>query len=136
MRSREQYGSAIVEPWFVVGGTLGLALDLDAGALFVSANGGAWQPAFPTGLRPGATVGSALFPVVSGLSGARVRCNLGADPSRPMRHTAPAAEYRTVGATTKVCPCTLLVSLLPLLNLQAPSVSAECLWGGSIHKNV
>ena len=45
-----------------------------------------WRVAFPSGVRPSASVGAALFPAVSGRDGARVRCNFGLDQRRPLRY--------------------------------------------------
>ena len=83
--------------WFAAGKTLGVAVDLDAGTLRVSVDGADWAVAFQAGCAPGAAVGAGLFPALSGSDGARVRCNWGADESRPMRHAPPASEYRAVG---------------------------------------
>ena len=83
--------------WFVAGKTLGLALDLDAGTLRVSVDGGAWAVAFQDGCAPGAAAGAALFPALSGCTGARLRCNWGGDGGRPMRHGPPSGDYRAVG---------------------------------------
>ncbi len=86
------------------GGTLGLALDLDAGTLQVSHDGGEWAPAFPSSLEehagpiaPSAAAGAALFPAVCGDGGARVRFNWGADAGRPLKHDPPSGEYHAVG---------------------------------------
>ncbi len=83
--------------WFESGKTLGVALDLEAGAILVSVNGTEWATAFRGGCAPGAAVGASLFPVLCGLGKVRVRCNWGADAGRPMRHSPPSAEYRAVG---------------------------------------
>ena len=90
--------------WFAAGKTLGLALDLDAGTLRVSVDGAPWAVAFQDGCAPGAAVGSALFPALSGNGGARVRCNWGAEAGRPMRHSPPSGEYRPVGLAMQVPP--------------------------------
>ncbi len=82
--------------WFAAGKTLGVAVDLDAGTVLVSVDGADWAVAF-LGCAPGAAVGAGLFPALSGKNGARVRCNWGADESRPMQHAPPASEYRAVG---------------------------------------
>ena len=89
--------------WFVPGGVLGLAADLEAGSLRVAfAAGGdsspAWREAFASGLRPSAKVGGGLFPAVSGMGGARIRCNFGGDPQRPLRLPPPSPDYVAVGA--------------------------------------
>ncbi len=83
--------------WFTQGCVLGVAADLDAGALLCT-TGGPWTPCFPSGLRPGPEVGAALLPAVSCKGGARVRCNLGCDASRPLRHAPPSGEYRPFAA--------------------------------------
>jgi hypothetical protein len=57
--------------WYVVGKTLGVALDLDAGTLLVSVDGGKWDVAFQDGCAPSSSVGAALFPALSGRTGAR-----------------------------------------------------------------
>ncbi len=84
------------------GKTLGLALDLEAGMLLVSADGGDWTVAFPNSAhtgpcRPSYAAGAALFPVLCGCGGVRVRCNWGADAQWPMRHGPPSEEYCAVG---------------------------------------
>ncbi len=83
--------------WYIVGKTLGVALDLDAGTLLVSVEGGKWDVAFQDGCSPGSSVGAALFPALSGRTGARLRLNWGADARRPMRHSPPSGDYRAVG---------------------------------------
>ncbi len=89
----------VVPDWYAEGGVLGIAVDLDAGALLCTKGGEAgWATCFPAGLRPGAAVGGALLPAVSCTGGARVRCNLGIDAARPLRHAAPSGEYRPFGA--------------------------------------
>ena len=86
----------MAEGWFKAGKTLGLALDLDAGTLRVSVDGGAWAVAFQDGCAPGAAVGAALFPALSGKAGARLRANWGWDRERPMRHGPPEGDYGLV----------------------------------------
>jgi hypothetical protein len=84
--------------WSAAGKTLGLALDLEAGALLVSVDGAEWAPApFSHPCKPGADAGAGLFPALSGFLGARVRCNWGVDARRPMRHAPPPGGYRAVG---------------------------------------
>jgi hypothetical protein len=104
-------GPSVAGAWNlkVAGETLGVALDLDAGTLFVSFDGGEWTVAFPNSThtgscRPSDTAGAALFPALSGSKGAWVRCNWGADAGRPMRHTPPSEEYCAVGLPQKVLP--------------------------------
>ncbi len=95
----------------VAGKTLGVALDLDAGTLLVSFDGGDWAVAFPntthTGpCRPSDTAGAALFPALNGSKGAWVRCNWGTDKERPMRHSPPSEQFRAVGLPPEVpAPC-------------------------------
>ncbi len=93
---------AVAAGWFAAGKTLGVALDLDAGALLVSVNGAAWVVACQAGCAPGADAGGALFPALSGEGGARVRCNWGADAGRPMRHGPPSGDYCAVGLAMQV----------------------------------
>ncbi len=83
--------------WFEKGKTLALALDLDAGTMLTSVDGGAWVVTFPGGCKPSATVGAGLFPALCGKGGARVRCNWGGDAERPMRHGPPSGDYRVMG---------------------------------------
>jgi hypothetical protein len=87
----------VASGWFEAGKTLGLALDLDAGTLRVSVDGGAWAVAFQDGCAPGAAAGAALFPTLSGKGGASLRCNWGGDARRPMRRAPPSGDYRAVG---------------------------------------
>ncbi len=90
--------------WKVVGGTLGVAVDLGSGTMRVSVNGGDWAAAFPDGCAPSAGAGPALFPAISGEDGMCVRCNWGADAARPLKHAAPSGEYRAVGLAGQVRP--------------------------------
>ena len=75
------------------GDVIGLACDLDRGALVVSVNGDFAPPngvAFARGLRPGPSAGPALFPAFSGRDMV-VSYNLGADlERRPFRGLASA----------------------------------------------
>jgi hypothetical protein len=107
---REQYRSKAAGGWFEAGKLLRLAADLNAGAMWVAVveadgtcAGGEkstsilssptahiplaadWQTAFSSGLQPSTTVGAALFPAISGEGGAKLRCNFGLDPERPLR---------------------------------------------------
>ncbi len=68
------------------GSTVGVAWDADAGALLAAADGEDFVLAFPDGLKPGPTVGTGLFPALSGCLGCRVGFNLG---QRPFRHPPP-----------------------------------------------
>jgi hypothetical protein len=78
-------------------------LDLNAGALHVSVDGGEWAVAFPSGCAPSAVVGSVLFPALSGESGSRLRCNWGADARRPMKNSAPpSGDFVVVGLAREV----------------------------------
>ncbi len=96
---RGQRGESVIPGWFTAGSVLGIAVDLDSGTLFCTACGrGGWISCFQSGLRPGATVGNALLLAVTCADGARVRCNSGIDPSRPMRHDPPSSLYRPFGA--------------------------------------
>ena len=105
--------------WFAAGKTLGLALDLEAGALLVSVDGAEWAAApFSHPCKPGADAGAGLFPALSGAVGARVRCNWGVDTRRPMRHAPPPGGYRAVG-------------LLPHRDEVDPPPFARPLWEGS-----
>ncbi len=92
--------------WFASGKTLGVALDLDSGTMHVSVDGGDWAVAFQDECAPSATAGAALFPALSGKSGARVVCNWGAD--RPLKHTPPSGEYVALGQASKVLLLLLL----------------------------
>jgi hypothetical protein len=121
--------------WFVAGKTLGLALDLDAGTLRVSVDGGAWAVAFQDGCAPGAAAGAALFPALSGCDGARLRCNWGGDGGRPTRHAPPSGDYRAVGQL-KVSPPPFLfsvtspppssIAVVTLLHLWCPRAVGPC----------
>ena len=107
---REQWDWGSNAGWFNAGKSLRLAADLNAGAMRVavvktdgtSAGGenstsilpspmahipllADWQTAYSSGLQPSATVGAALFPAISGQGGAKLRCNFGLDPGRPLR---------------------------------------------------
>jgi hypothetical protein len=81
------------------GDVIGLACNLDSGALFVSVNGDFSPPngvAFARGLRPSAAAGPALFPAFSGKD-ATVSYNLGADlERRPFRGLALASGRGSV----------------------------------------
>ena len=99
-------GATVAAGWFTAGGILGVALDADTGAMLVTvaadpaadpAATAAWRPAFESGVRPGAAVGGALFPCVSGEDGAAVRVNAGLDAARPLAVAPPSAEYRPAG---------------------------------------
>ncbi len=79
-----------------------MALDLDAGAMHVSVDGGEWAVAFPNGCAPSATVGAALFPALSGESGSQLRCNWGSDAGRPMKHAPPSEKFVAVGLAREV----------------------------------
>jgi hypothetical protein len=74
-----------------VGDVIGVACDLDRGALLVSVNGDLAAPnglAFSVGVRPGPVVGASLFPALSG-RGVRVAyCLGGAAAARPLRYLA------------------------------------------------
>ncbi len=83
--------------WFEAGKTLGVAVDLDAGTMLVSVDGGDWVVAIPEGCTPSATAGASLYPALSGNDGLRLLCNWGADPGRPMKHRPPSEDYRVVG---------------------------------------
>jgi hypothetical protein len=80
-----------------------VALDLDAGTLHASFDGGNWISASPIAMpaagpcRPSASAGAALYPVLWVGSRAWLRCNWGADPKRPLKHGPPSVEYRAVG---------------------------------------
>ena len=104
-------GLSVAEGWYAAGKTLGLAVDLEASSLLVAVGKGAgdspetgpeWRPAYQTGVATGATVGSGLFPAISGYGGARVMCNFGCDPSRPMLLRPPSEDYIPVGALNQV----------------------------------
>jgi hypothetical protein len=103
--------------WYRVGAVLGVALDLDAGAMRVAvlhpakpADDAApaaaaapaaveWKVAFASGVRPGEAVGSGLFPAISGSNGAKVEYNLGDDlAARPLRLLPPSSDYTPVAA--------------------------------------
>jgi hypothetical protein len=100
-------GPSVVAAWNVAGGTLGVALDLGAGTLHLSVNGGDWALAFPNAThtspcRPSVATGAALFPALCGSDGVRVRCNWGVDALRPMKFTPPSGEYMALGLARKV----------------------------------
>jgi hypothetical protein len=85
--------------------TLGLALDLEAGTMLVSVDGAEWVAApLPQPCVPGAAVGAALFPALSGYVCTRLRCNWGVDAERPMRHAPPPGDYRAVGLLPRKVP--------------------------------
>ena len=88
---------------FVQGSILGLAADLEAGSLRAAyAFGGdsspAWRVVFASGLRPSSQVGCGLFPAISGCGGARIQCNFGGDPQKPLSLAPPSRDYVAVGA--------------------------------------
>jgi hypothetical protein len=87
----------VVAGWFEAGKTLGVAADLDAGMMLISVDGGDWVVAFQEGCAPSDRAGAALFPAISGEAGLQMRCNWGADPGRPMKHSPPSEDYRAVG---------------------------------------
>ena len=92
------------------GGTLGVALDLDAGTLLASFDGGDWISASPIAeesagpCRPSASAGAALYPVLWVGSRAFLRCNWGANAARPLKYGPPSGEYRAVGLMRQVKP--------------------------------
>lgn len=91
--------------WHKPGCVLGLACDLDAGALHVSVDGdfsaGHGGTPFKKGVRPGPRVGSGMYPAVTG-GNCRIRYNLGGDGvNRQFRFLPPSAEYVSV-ATAKL----------------------------------
>ena len=98
-----------VAGWFKKDKTLGIALDLDAGVMSVSVDGGEWAVVVPDGCNPSVTAGATLFPAVSGGKGARMRFNWGVDAVRQLKYAPPSAEYQAVGLASKVlcprCPC-------------------------------
>ena len=78
------------------GDVIGVACDLDRGAMLVSVNGDFAPPngvAFPKGVQPGLATGPKLFPAFSGrdLTGAY---NLGTDPEGYPFRTLPSAKNR------------------------------------------
>jgi hypothetical protein len=85
----------IDEAWFAPGRTLCVAVDVDAGAMHLATDGGAWAHAFD-GVRPAADAGAGVYPVVCGGGGVRARCHLGREPGREMRVAPPSGEYRWI----------------------------------------
>jgi hypothetical protein len=91
--------------WLEVGTVLGVAIDLEQGCMLAtvgptsSSSGSGWHTVFETGLSPSSEIGSALFPVISGVLGVEVRYNFGYNlASRPMRHHPPSDDYRPISA--------------------------------------
>jgi hypothetical protein len=73
----------------------------------LSVNGGEWAvAAHAAPCAPSAAAGAALFPVLCGDTGVRVRCNWGLDAARPLKHAPPSAEgkgeYIAVGLARQV----------------------------------
>ena len=97
LRGRGSYSDRIARGWFVVGGVLGIAADLDAGTLHCTTGRG-WTPSLNSDLRPGPAVGGALYPALDVSRDTAVRVNLGGDASRPFRHTPPTGEYKPFAA--------------------------------------
>jgi hypothetical protein len=128
---RDQWGSDAAAGWFEAGKSLRLAADLNAGAMRVavvetdgtSAGGenstsilypspiahiplaADWQTAYSSGLQPSATVGAALFPAISGQGGAKLRCNFGLDPGRPLRFPPSKPEGAQHGQVLSPWTC-------------------------------
>uniref|UniRef100_A0A7S0MEE3 Uncharacterized protein n=2 Tax=Cryptomonas curvata TaxID=233186 RepID=A0A7S0MEE3_9CRYP len=91
--------------WLQVGTVLGVAVDLEQGCMLATAcptsisSVSDWHTVFKTGLSPSSEIGSALFPVISGVLGAEVKYNFGNDPaSRPMLHSPPSDDYKPISA--------------------------------------
>jgi Ran GTPase-activating protein (RanGAP) involved in mRNA processing and transport len=101
------------EGWFVPGAVLGLAIDFESGKLLAAIGhprkhgqnlesgteegcGSCWEVVYDSGVKPGFEVGGALFPVLTGGWGAKVKYNFG---NGPMRHTPPGPGYKSVFAS-------------------------------------
>jgi hypothetical protein len=90
--------------WFEPGKTIGVAIDLEKGGLYVSVLGGDSDPAprwFTVVDDPplSAEAGSFFFPALSGQQGACVSYNFGFDPkARPLRISPPSPEYKSIAA--------------------------------------
>ena len=72
------------------GDVIGIAVDLERGTMSVSVNGSFAPPngaAFDC-VRPGPTVGSAVYPALSA-SSMKVEVNFGLDPERPLVFAPP-----------------------------------------------
>ena len=91
--------------WLQVGTVLGVAVDLEQGRMLATAcptsisSASDWHTVFKTGLSPSAEIGSALFPVISGVLGAEVKYNFGHNlATRPMLHSPPSDDYKPISA--------------------------------------
>jgi hypothetical protein len=88
------------------GDVIGLACDLERGAMLVSVNGDFSAPnglAFSRGVRPGPAVGAELFPAFSGRN-MRVAYNLGTDPVARPFHAVASRDSRCAVETVRGDP--------------------------------
>jgi hypothetical protein len=73
--------------------TVGIAWDDSDGKVLVSIDGSTFSNIpFPEPVTPNVAAGAALFPVISGRGGCRVRHNLGGKHCK-FQHNPPSSEY-------------------------------------------
>ena len=88
--------------WFEPGKTIGVALDLEKGGLYVSVLDGDSDLAsrwftVTDNLPLDAEAGSIFFPALSGQQGACVSYNFGFDPqARPLHISPPSPDYKSI----------------------------------------
>ena len=82
---------------------VGVAVDADEGRLLLAAStgtgadwqAGEWRTAFSCDVRPSATAGGWIYPVLSGDNGVRVEINFGLDLAlQPLRQPPPSSEFK------------------------------------------
>jgi hypothetical protein len=84
---------------------IGVAWDVEAGALCVAVDGSDFKTLFREGVKPGHEVGAGLFPDLSGREGCRVAYNLG---QREFKHQMPTGFRRCAALLQQVPkPCML-----------------------------
>ncbi len=103
-----------------VGDVIGLAVNLDAGALYVSVNGVYLEggPAFASGVKPGGTAGEWLFPALSAKN-MRVCCNFGPGG---FRHEPPTLYPGELG--DRFFETTVVLQLTPAAPGRAATLTA------------
>ena len=108
-------GQRLAGPKWKEGDVIGLAVNLGAGALYVSVNGvyPDGGPAFERGVVPGGAVGEWLYPALSAAN-MRVRCNLGAGGFKHAPPPAPPAPPLYPGEVgDRHCETTVMLLLTP-----------------------